>query len=127
MLKITKICGNDSIESYLHEVDEFDLSVFTAIGNTPPNLTIAIEARGLRLKNEKQVAELEFVKQLWSKINKNLFNFIDAVILIDVLIMLFTLSKSKGVPELSEYLSVAAHDTVDSPSEVQTNIKRNSK
>jgi hypothetical protein len=79
------------------------------------------------MRYEKQVQEVEFVNQLWNKINKYLFNFIDSVILIDALITMFTKNELEGVPELSKYLSDVANITEDNNEEVQKNMKHNSK
>jgi len=78
------------------------------------------------MRHKKLKDEKEFANQLWNRINKYLFNYIDSIILIDVLIILFTKNEKEGVIELENYIEDVANITEISAEEVGRNLKRNS-
>ena len=78
------------------------------------------------MRKARQKKEHEMAKQLWSKINKFLFNFIDSIILIDILINLFLNATKKGVEEFDAYIHDITNIIEISPEEIGRNLKRNS-
>lgn len=79
------------------------------------------------MRKARQQEELELTKQLWGRINKFLFNFIDSIILIDILIILFLNNNKKGIEDFDTYINDITNMTEISPEEIGRNMKRNSK
>lgn len=79
----------------------------------------------MRIKRYEE--ELQFGKQIWNRINKYLFNYIDAIILIDVLVILITKSQKHGIREFEKYVADISNVAEVSPEEIGRNMKRNSK
>lgn len=78
------------------------------------------------MRKARQQQEIELTKQLWVRINKYLFNFIDSIILIDILIILFLNNHKKGIEEFDNYINDITNMTEISPEEIGRNMKRNS-
>jgi Fe2+ transport system protein B len=86
-----------------------------------------VERKGISMRIKRYEEELQFAKQIWNRINKYLFNYIDAIILIDVLVILITKNPKNGVKEFEQYVSDISNVTEIAPEEIGKNMKRNSK
>mmetsp|Transcript_30943 Transcript_30943/g.27374 ORF Transcript_30943/g.27374 Transcript_30943/m.27374 type:complete len:105 (+) Transcript_30943:624-938(+) len=69
--------------------------------------------------------ELAFSKQMWNRINQFLFNFIDSIILVDVLEILFGKHEKKAIQEFDKYVGVVNISSQISHEDISINLKRN--
>jgi len=69
---------------------------------------------------------LDFAKQIWNRLNQFLFNFIDSIILVDILETLFSKPEKKAIKELDKYAGDISKSTKISPNDISKNLKRNS-
>lgn len=84
-----------------------------------------IEKRSLILRIEKYEEEFEFSRQLWNRINQYLFNFIDCLILVDVLNILWKDKERVVVNEFDTYTQEIEQTTEVDPTDIGVNLKNN--
>jgi hypothetical protein len=77
-----------------------------------------------RVKEEKDSNELQFCLQLWNKVNCYLFNYVDAIILIDFLMILLSSSKNK-IPTAQNYVGEISRADDLPIEEIEKNRERN--
>jgi len=86
-----------------------------------------IEINTARERIDIYEEELEFWKQFWHRMNQFLFNYIDSIILVDILDIFFTKSERKSIKEFDNYVDGISRSAQIAPEEIGINFKRNSK
>lgn len=77
-----------------------------------------------RVKEEKDSNELQFCLQLWNKVNCYLFNYVDSIILIDFLMILWSSSKNR-IPTAQDYIGEISRADDLPIEEIEKNRERN--
>lgn len=112
--------GYLAFEHYLHVL--YMLQITQNVGKLEDDYIISDRIK--RVKEEKDSNELEFALQLWNKVNCYLFNYVDAVILVDFLLILLSNSNNKIRTAQSYIEEISQAD--DLPlEEIENNRERN--
>jgi hypothetical protein len=81
----------------------------------------------LKLRVEKYEEEFEFSKQLWNRVNNYLFNYIDLIIMVDILEILFMDHEKNAMKEFDSYVENISKTTEINAKDFGINLKNNSK
>ena len=77
------------------------------------------------MRIQKYEEEFEFCRQLWNRINQYLFNFIDCLILVDVLNILWKNNERLVVNQFDTYTKEIEQTTDVDPTDIGVNLKNN--
>ncbi|CAI2383475.1 unnamed protein product [Moneuplotes crassus] len=110
-LKLTSFCGNDAAQEILEHYN-FSSSQSQDQQELPAEI-------------QEFLKEQQFCKQLWNRMNQFLFNFIDSIILIDVLEIFMTKQEQAAINEFDNYVQGISKTTDISPGDIAENLKRN--
>lgn len=81
----------------------------------------------MKLRVEKYEEEFEFSKQLWNRVNNYLFNYIDLIIMVDILEILFMDHEKNAMKEFDSYVENISKTTEINAKDFGINLKNNSK
>ena len=108
--------GYISFDNYTIVLNQLNLVQVLGSGQAPPTkIRTKIQAKMV----DKHEEELEFAKQLWNKVNCFLFNFVDSIILIDFLTLLFQKD------DLTTFIEEVSRADGLPKSEIENNYERN--
>ena len=119
-LKVTEIYGNKSAENHINSFNNKNILLLTHNGKH--HYLNSLEQNRLKIRKAKYETEKAFVMQLWNKINSFLFKFIDSIILIDILIILFLNNSREGIDNFESYIN-QINDLIGVSSEDQNKNK----
>jgi hypothetical protein len=96
--------------------------------NLRNNITLAcVDKRSLKIRVDKYEEEFEFAKQLWNRVNNYLFNYIDLIIMVDILEILFaTHNQKKSMSDFDAYVENISKTTEITAKDFGRNLKNNS-